>query len=77
MLCFLAAFTVQAHSTTWKGGAADPNWSMSGNWSGGIPTATSDVVFFTNGVVLNSASYNVVSANITILNNGFVSLMPK
>ncbi len=66
MLCLLVAITAQASSTTWKGGAADLNWSTSGNWLNGVPTSTSDVSFFTNGVVLTSASNNVVSANTTI-----------
>jgi hypothetical protein len=58
--------TMQASSTAWKGGAANLNWNTSGNWTNGIPTATSDVVFLTNGVVLTSASNNVVSASTVV-----------
>jgi hypothetical protein len=60
------ALTARAASTTWQGGAANLNWSTIGNWFSGVPTATSDVLFFTNGAVLTSASNNVISANTTV-----------
>ena len=58
--------SVQAASTTWKGGAVNLDWSTSGNWLNGFPSTATDVLFLTNGVVLTAASNNVLSANATI-----------
>ena len=38
-LCLPVALTAQTSSTTWKGGAANLNWSTNGNWLSGVPTA--------------------------------------
>ena len=76
-LCCLLPAMSRASSTTWKGSAANLNWSTSGNWSGGLPAPTSDVVFFTNGVVLTSASNNVVSANTTIQSLSYTQTNPS
>lgn len=65
LVCFLT-WSSEAASTSWKGGGPDLNWTTAANWLGGIPTATSDVFFNTNAVVLNSAINNTVNVSTTI-----------
>jgi hypothetical protein len=65
-LCLGPAVPARSAATTWKGGAADLNWSTGGNWLSGLPTSTSDVIFATNAVVTTTASNNVVSTSATV-----------
>ncbi len=61
----------RAGAITWKGGGGDLLWSTSGNWLGGLPGSSSDVVFFTNAVAQNAASNNVIAASLTIRSLSF------
>jgi hypothetical protein len=61
----LAAFS-HAATALWTPGGVNINWSTPGNWLGGQPAPSVDVIFLTNGAVLNSASNNVVSSSVTI-----------
>lgn len=60
-----------AAPAVWIPGGVDVNWSTPGNWSGSQPAPQVDVVFVTNGVVLDSASNNVVSTDATVQSLSF------
>lgn len=49
---FLMAATAQAVDVTWIGGTGD--WSVSGNWSGGVPSAANNTFIQTGTVTLDS-----------------------
>lgn len=67
----LFAVACRAATATWSGSAVDDFWSSSGNWSDSQPAPTTDVVFVTNGVVLNSSANNVIAASVTIQSLAF------
>ncbi|MBI5388192.1 MAG: autotransporter-associated beta strand repeat-containing protein [Verrucomicrobia bacterium] len=62
--------TLHAAASVWSGAAGDRAWSNLDNWSGGVPTATTDTVFgsanTTGGAGPAGASNNVVDASLAI-----------
>ncbi len=61
---------VFGQANTWTG-AVDLNWNTAGNWSNGVPTATSDVIINTSAVIqINS---NTTINSLSIGNNSTVT----
>lgn len=70
-VAFGRAGEARAATATWKGGAANSDWTTSGNWSGNLPSPAVDVLFNTNAVVLDATSNNLVPVNTTIQSLSF------
>lgn len=67
MVAVLAAPLASATTNTWTGAAGDQKWSTSGNWLGGVPTATDDALFLTNDAVVSAGTVNnIVDASLSI-----------
>src|SRR5215831_6425548 len=78
----LLAGHVHAATRTWVGAGTDGLWTTTANWSGGLPTASDDVIFLTgqrgtvdnlvtslHSVTFGAGSFSVVGNSI-ILTNG-------
>jgi len=52
------ASSVSAAPTFWSGAVGDGLWSSGGNWSGGVPGITSNVIFTNDGVALDAFTAN-------------------
>ncbi len=64
--CLLCAVAAKADSTLWVGGGADLNWATAGNWTNGVPSATTDAYFYTDGAVADMTVNNLVSDDVTV-----------
>jgi autotransporter-associated beta strand protein len=66
--CLLASgLPGQAATSTWSGaGGGSLDWTNSANWTGGLPTSSSTVVFTNAGATATLDANNVLSANTTI-----------
>ncbi len=66
-LGLLAAMPTQAGTDLWNGSAGDLSWATAGNWTNGVPDATTDVYFQNDGAVSDTFTIdNIVGADTTI-----------
>ena len=52
ILVLLGALPVSAQITTWSGSTSN-NWNTAGNWTSGVPTASTTAVFYSSGTNLD------------------------
>src|SRR4051794_25024307 len=62
-----ASNNIGATTNAWIGAGADLNWQTAENWTNNVsPTATDDVLFYTNQIVADATINNLVSVDTTI-----------
>lgn len=65
-LAVLAALPASSATVVWNHTTGDRNWSTAGNWTGGTPSSTNDVIFNNTDAQTANTPVNTVDASTTV-----------